>query len=225
MLTNQDLLWVKALSTKYLHSHSSLASPIPQLASSLWKRVLNCRAVVAKGAYWSVSNGHLLNVWDSPWIPSFEGFKPSPNSGLFFLPNLNVSDLISPISRDWYLPLLNLLFDPISMSHIQAIHLPISPSLDRWIWSPSPNGSFFVKFAHSLISGHTIQSVSPFPRLIGNCFGVSIFSSGLNTFYGGSLGIFFQSALIFLDLFLMQIRRCFVVLCVWALLKRCSICF
>jgi hypothetical protein len=126
ILTNQNLLWVKALSSKYLHSHSFLASPIPQSASWLWKGVLNCREVVAKRACWSVANGHLLNVWASPWIPSLEGFKPSPNLGLFSLPDLNVSDLISPISRDWYLPLLNLLFDPISVSHIQAIHLPNS---------------------------------------------------------------------------------------------------
>jgi hypothetical protein len=29
LLTNQDLLWVKALSTKYLQSYSFLASPVP----------------------------------------------------------------------------------------------------------------------------------------------------------------------------------------------------
>jgi hypothetical protein len=161
ILTNQDLLWVRALSTKYLHSHNFLSSPTPQSASWLWKGVLKCRSVVAKGACWLVSSGTNLNIWSTPWIPSLAGFKPSPNSDLTFLPNLNVSDLISPVTRDWYSPILNFLFDPISVEKIKAIHLPQSPSLDRWVWTPSPNGSFSVKSAHSLISNPTFPPISP----------------------------------------------------------------
>jgi hypothetical protein len=156
LLTNQDLLC-----TKYLHSHSFISSPIPQSVSWLWKGVLNCRSVMAKGACWSISTGHYLNIRETPWIPSLAGFKPLPNPDLISLPNLNVSDLISHITRDWYSPILNLLFDPISIDNIKAIHLPPSPTLDRWVWTPFPNGFFLVKSAHSLISIQSNPPLSP----------------------------------------------------------------
>lgn len=66
LLTNQDLLWVKSLSAKYLHNTNFLSSPILTMSSWLWKGILKCRNVVTKGACWSISSGSSINIWDSP---------------------------------------------------------------------------------------------------------------------------------------------------------------
>lgn len=162
-LTN-TFLWVHSLSAKYLQSTTFLSSHVPPSASWLWKGVLNCRDVVQKGAYWSVSTGLELNIWDSPWIPILDGFKPTPNLSLSSIHPLNISDLISSSSRDWNQPLalFNSFFILIA-TQIKAIHLSRIPYLDRWIWTPVPNGIFSAKSAHELASAPT--SLNNFPLI------------------------------------------------------------
>jgi hypothetical protein len=112
--------------------------------------LLKNRNVVEKGACISISNGHLVDVWKSPWIPSMGNFRPVPNVNLVELPNFSVEDLILQGERVWNKDLLEDLFDPISVKCILSIHLPVCPSFDKWIWAPASSGLFSVKSAHEL---------------------------------------------------------------------------
>uniref|UniRef100_A0A2N9IC90 Reverse transcriptase domain-containing protein n=1 Tax=Fagus sylvatica TaxID=28930 RepID=A0A2N9IC90_FAGSY len=42
--------------------------------------VLSSRELLSKGICWKIGDGRGLEAWDNPWIPSLEGFKPSPKS-------------------------------------------------------------------------------------------------------------------------------------------------
>jgi hypothetical protein len=86
---------------------------------------------VENGACISISNGRLVDVWKSPWIPSIVNFRPIPNVNLVGLPNFFVEDLILQGERVWNKSLLEDLFDPISVNCILSIHLPICPSFDK----------------------------------------------------------------------------------------------
>ncbi|GLT52905.1 hypothetical protein SLA2020_262140 [Shorea laevis] len=163
ILSNKNLLWVSSLKSKYLQKFDLLNSPLPSSASWLWKGILKCRDLVEKGAWWSIASGTSIDIWNSPWIPSINGFKPTPNPLLFQLPNLSVANLISPHLRCWNLPLLNSLFDPHTTSKILGIHLPINPSLDKMIWTPSPTGVFTVKSAFELDFPSPLLLPSPLP--------------------------------------------------------------
>jgi hypothetical protein len=87
MVSNQPLLWVDSLRGKYLNNGVSfLSAPPNPLSSWLWKGLLRNRMVVEKGACISISNGRLVDVWKSPWIPSMPNFRPVPNANLMELP-------------------------------------------------------------------------------------------------------------------------------------------
>jgi hypothetical protein len=161
MLSSSSLLWVDTLKAKYLRNYSFLEAPFKSDASWIWKGILKHRKVVMNGACRAISSGLNLNVWSSPWIPSLPNFKPTPNPALIFPPNMIISDLILPLSRNWNIPLLHHLFDASSVQQILNIHLPSTSGLDRWIWAPSPSGQFSVKSAHEIIIQNT--SLRPAP--------------------------------------------------------------
>jgi hypothetical protein len=112
--------------------------------------LLKNRNVVEKGACISISNGCLVDVWKSPWIPSMVNFRPVPNVNLVELPEFSVEDLILQGERVWNKDLLEDLFDPISVKCILSINFPVCPSFDKWIWAPASSGLFSVKSAHEL---------------------------------------------------------------------------
>ena len=66
------------------------------------------------------------------------------------LPSYSVVDLISPYGHGWNYSLLQDLFDPTTVQHILSIHLPASPSFDKWCWVPSSSRKFSASFAHEL---------------------------------------------------------------------------
>jgi hypothetical protein len=116
---------------------------------------------VQKAACWMISSGLNLNIWDEPWIPNIEGFKPTPHPSLPSLPNFNISDLFSYPSRGWNTPLILFLFDALTASKILDIHLLHNPSPDLWSWIPSPTGRFSVKSAYEMINPLSSSTISP----------------------------------------------------------------
>jgi hypothetical protein len=108
-----------------------------------------------------ISSGLNLNIWDEPWIPNIEGFKPTPHPSLPSLPNFNISDLFSYPSRGWNTPLILFLFDALTASKILDIHLLHNPSPDLWSWIPSPTGRFSVKSAYEMINPLSSSTISP----------------------------------------------------------------
>jgi hypothetical protein len=94
---------------------SFLNASLGPSASWLWKGILKARKVVELGACVDVSSGQDINIWKSPWIPSIQLFKPSPNPNLVDLPDFDIVDLLLDGGRSWNVSLLVDLFDPNSV--------------------------------------------------------------------------------------------------------------
>jgi hypothetical protein len=137
LVSNQPLPWVDSFRGKYLkHGVSFLnASPSP-LSSWLWKGLLRNRKVVENGACISISNGRLVDVWKSAWIPSMVNFRLVPNVNLVELLEFSVEDFILQGERVWNKLLLDDLFNPLTVQCILSIHLPVCPSFDKWFLGP-----------------------------------------------------------------------------------------
>jgi hypothetical protein len=116
---------------------------------------------VELGACMAVSSGQGINIWKSPWIPSIQRFKPSPNSNLVDLSDFEVADLLNEGGKSWNVSLLTDLFDSNSAQHIQNIHLSQEVSNDRWTWVVSSNGLFSVQSAHELAYQDLASHSSP----------------------------------------------------------------
>ena len=100
LTSKQPLLWVTALTGKYLKEGTGfLNATIKPTLSWLWKGLLKARTVVEKGACLAISNGQHVNVWTSPWIPTCSSFRPNPNPNLVGFPDYHVDELIDPFNR------------------------------------------------------------------------------------------------------------------------------
>jgi hypothetical protein len=67
LISKEPLLWVEALSGKYLPNSISFLDVDVNLQSSwIWKGLLKNRKVLEKGDCWSVSKGDFIDVGKSP---------------------------------------------------------------------------------------------------------------------------------------------------------------
>jgi hypothetical protein len=170
LTSKQPLLWVTALTSKYVKEGSDfLNTAFNPTSSWMWKGLMKARAVVEKGACLAISNGQHVNIWTSPWVPTCSSFRPNPNPNLVGLPDFHVDELIDPINRSWNVSLLHDLFDIDSVIQIQKIHIPQLVDNDRWIWTPAVSGQFSVKSAHEVVSLNSHNRTSPFSPEIWNC--------------------------------------------------------
>jgi hypothetical protein len=112
ILNKENLLWVHATRGKYLRNLDLLETPNNPTASWIWKGILSNLDIVSAGACRTISSDSMLNVWESPWVPSLPQFKPVPNINSPINHSLRICDLIDPINRSWIPDLLFQAFDP-----------------------------------------------------------------------------------------------------------------
>ncbi|KAK9982881.1 hypothetical protein SO802_035390 [Lithocarpus litseifolius] len=75
---------------------------IPNDASWCWKGIMQTRNLLSKGLCFSVRNGGSIKIWEDPWIPNPQNFRPRPrNEGQRPESPTLVADLINQDSRTW----------------------------------------------------------------------------------------------------------------------------
>ncbi|XP_042950095.1 uncharacterized protein LOC122282210 [Carya illinoinensis] len=158
-------IWQNLLSKKYLISNSFKDTISKATDSLFWKGILSTRSLLAEGQCFKITNGLSVSVWSDPWIPTVEGFKPTPiNHSIDTSSVMKVSELISHTNGQWNLPILRSLFRQDSINEILKIPLAqTNQGPDTLIWTKTHNGSFSVKTAHHLAS--SIASHLPFRDL------------------------------------------------------------
>jgi hypothetical protein len=157
LLSSSDSPWVSQLSGKYLQTGSFLSPSSFSSSSWLWKGILKSKPIISLSACHKIHSSSALSVWNSSWIPTMPFFSPAslPLSRTSF-PELMVSDLNS--NDYWNLSLLISLFTPSCVKEI--LKIPISHSLSSpFLWTPSPNGSFFTNSAYRLINSQRTNSI------------------------------------------------------------------
>ncbi|KAL5563568.1 hypothetical protein UlMin_033315 [Ulmus minor] len=139
-------LCCQILKARYLLHNTFLNCTPSSRDSPFWKSALGTKDLILTGACYLVGNGDQISVWNDPWIPTINGFKPSPAVQA----NLGVSSVKDLILRPgiWNWAKLNELFDPHIVEAITAIRIPLMDKQNRLIWTPASNGQFSVKSAY-----------------------------------------------------------------------------
>ena len=78
---NKDSLYVKVLPGKYSHNSDWLKGGKQRRASRRWKEIESTRDIINNRACYMVGDVLSINVWEDPWIPWIENFKPKPTNG------------------------------------------------------------------------------------------------------------------------------------------------
>ncbi|PON57974.1 hypothetical protein TorRG33x02_292340 [Trema orientale] len=170
LLTNRVSLCMQVSKSKYLGHETFLNTPVPNCASWTWKNFCKSRNLIQKGAYHFNGDERSTIIWEHPWVPGVEDFKPIPK-GSPCHGNFLVADFILADST-WDYPKLVATFNAQRASDIACVTLPSFPQRDSWIWSSSPNGKFSTKLAYltdqkdcAISFGQAVASISECPAV------------------------------------------------------------
>ncbi|CAA7043517.1 unnamed protein product [Microthlaspi erraticum] len=126
------------------------------------------RPLVNKRLIKRVGSGNSISVWEDPWIPA-SCPRPATGHGANFYPHLRVSELMTPGTSTWNLPLLNQLFDsedvPIILgiptsrtgARLQSRGLQIDPQCVRCGMAPETVNHMLFECPPALQRGGTAQ--------------------------------------------------------------------
>ena len=127
--SKRDSLCMEILRAKYKVWNDWLFKEPPKAAYPIWKAIEGVKNIIVKcqGACYLIGNGASINVWQDPWVPWIQGFKPHPKSANSDTNPLMVSQLIDQVSFMWNVSLIKDLFEPDSANAILSIHLLPTP--------------------------------------------------------------------------------------------------
>lgn len=112
-----------------------------------------------KGLGWLVGDGESINMWDDPWLSTTEPlrpYEPRPQQ----LPNLLVSDLISPSTKSWNWSLIQK-YLPTYEDHIKRLNLGFTRHRDSLVWLPTKNGTYSTRSGYGLIKLDYVPNLRP----------------------------------------------------------------
>ncbi|KAL0408606.1 UNVERIFIED_CONTAM: putative ribonuclease H protein [Sesamum radiatum] len=152
ILQKSDSLWCQMLSAKYLKNGTEINSSLQvKRASWVWQDVIKNTKTLQLGTCFPVSARSAIKIWEDPWIPSIDSFKP-PKS-----PDLNpnwpsmVRDLIDRDGNTWKLEVIAEIFPSTIVKEIKKIQIPDPLEPFHPFWAPSKSGKFSTKAAFNAI--------------------------------------------------------------------------
>lgn len=87
------MLFIKLLKAKYGSVKEWLRGKHIKNASWIWKGLESCREVVKKGVCHMVGHGVSIDVWNDPWIPWLDRFKPKLKSNEVEMRSMVIAEL------------------------------------------------------------------------------------------------------------------------------------
>ena len=151
--SGKQSICMEVLRTKYKVKEDWLRAEPKKIASLTWRAIEDAKNLVVKGACYLLGDGKLISVWEDPWIPWIEGFKPWPRIEVYSQLPFKAHHLFDPSSKTWDANMIKEIFD-------SSLPLQSSPSP-----SQSPQGK--ISLYGSPILKETSQS-SLFTRWLFN---------------------------------------------------------
>ncbi|KAL5581946.1 hypothetical protein UlMin_014388 [Ulmus minor] len=163
-LTGKASLCLSFLQGKYLRSASFRSVEASHSDSPFWKAVIHSRSTLLRGACFRIGDGSSINIWEDPWVPRCQEFKPQARLGQIGAACM-VKYLISP-SRQWDTPKVLSMFHPSDANAILSIHLAIRPDKDQWCWLPADSGKFSARSFYLFANNHSFPNASNIPKKV-----------------------------------------------------------
>ncbi|XP_062021227.1 uncharacterized mitochondrial protein AtMg00310-like [Rosa rugosa] len=127
-----DSMIAKLLKAKYFPRCSFMEVEIKGGESYTWRSILLGREVLKKGLRFQVGDGVNILVWDAPWVPLPQSFRPySPI--LEGLEELTVADLIDLDTGEWAVDFMQEIFTLGEVEKIACIPLSVRGAQDRLV--------------------------------------------------------------------------------------------
>jgi ribonuclease HI len=143
-----ESLCARVLRAKYF-PHGDILKAGPKAGSSFtWQSIVAGVSTFKRGYLWRVGDGERINIWLDPWIPSSPDRRVISVRGNTVLNK--VSDLISPVTGQWDLGLLESLFCSVDVNRILQIPLNNRGFEDFIAWGFSSNGKYTVRSGYHL---------------------------------------------------------------------------
>lgn len=79
IISAKKSLSTQLLTAKYLGIQNFLNSdPNTNNSSWIWRDIWSIKDLILKGACFHISINYAVRIWDDPWIPNLDNFKPTP---------------------------------------------------------------------------------------------------------------------------------------------------
>ncbi|CAA7018881.1 unnamed protein product [Microthlaspi erraticum] len=121
--------------------------------------MVSARPLVNKGLIKRVGSGNSISVWEDPWIPASRP-RPATGHGANFYPHLWVSELMTPGTSTWNLPLLHQLFDSEDVPIILGIPTSSTTRPDSMGWFFTKSGTYTVKSGY-ILAQQSLDEANP----------------------------------------------------------------
>jgi hypothetical protein len=142
----------KILKAKYFHNTSFWrANPkIPK--SAFWTSILKVKDQLTESITYQFSRGN-TNIWSDPWCPFWKDIHNHLNiqDTNFVYPSM-VSDLWTPNTKEWNIPLLTTLFGAQNANLVTNIPISKGNENDMLVWKHTPSGICTSKSAYQVFS-------------------------------------------------------------------------
>ena len=150
VVSGKQSICMEVLRTKYKVKEDWLRAEPKKIASPTWRAIEDAKNLVVKGACYLLGDGKLISVWEDPWIPWIEGFKPRSRIEVYSQFPFKAHHLFDPSSKTWDANMIKEIFYSNSAIAILTIPIPITPRQDKLIWLPNPKGNFSIKSIHKV---------------------------------------------------------------------------
>ncbi|KAJ4800370.1 RNA-directed DNA polymerase (reverse transcriptase)-related family protein [Rhynchospora pubera] len=148
---NEQALWVRVLSAKYLNRSTLWLTKTPTRCSKLWRTLLECRADLQPHIKWVIGDGHSCSLIGDPWHPFWMRFQQQSVEAL----KLTVAQAVHPQTGKWNTTVLISALGFHAALYLACAHPdpPITHTRqDRLIFSPASSGTFSFKAACRVLS-------------------------------------------------------------------------
>lgn len=78
--SKRDSLCMSILRAKYKVKEGWLHGNNSKHSSPIWRAIEEVKSIIVKGACYLIGDGTSINVWQDPWVPWIDGFRPKPKT-------------------------------------------------------------------------------------------------------------------------------------------------
>ena len=141
---------MEVLRNKYKVKEDWLRANPKKIASPTWRGIEEAKKLIVKEACYLLGDGNSISVWEDPWVPWIEGFKPRLKVEVYSQLHFKAHHFVDSTSKSWDVNMIKEIFDSDSAVAILTIPIPSTPRQDKMIWLPNPKGNFSVKSVHKM---------------------------------------------------------------------------